>query len=135
MWLLTDMTKVSHQKFRHINGTISQPFWQLWEPPKAFLDKLVFCLNQPKLIWSTKNPDWYSNFSKQMLQSLAKSLYLIKYEDLHQSPGLVHTMYPQACHWTWMSIFYIYKIAETISISSTFVKQVNAFSTMWSNVK
>lgn len=61
-----------------------------------------------------------------MLQSLAKFLYLLKYEDPHQNPGSLHSMHFGTCPLTWMSIFYIYKIVEIISIPSTFIKQINA---------
>lgn len=61
-----------------------------------------------------------------MLQSLAKFLYLFKDEDPHQNPGSLPSTHFGTWPLTWMSIFYIYKIAETISIPSTFIKQINA---------
>lgn len=61
-----------------------------------------------------------------MLQSLAKFLYLFKDEDPHQNPGSLPSTHFATWPLTWMSIFYIYKIAETISIPSTFIKQINA---------
>lgn len=52
-----DMIEVSHQRFWTHKWDHFSALLAILKAMQEPLNKLDFCLNWPKLIWSTKNPD------------------------------------------------------------------------------
>ena len=146
--LLLDVTKVSFIKDfghmcvfmsdslqPHIDGIISQPSWQCWEPPRSLpINQLSASISQ-NCFQATKNPEWYGNFHQQMLQSPPKFLDPVKY-DAHVRVWAYYSIciLGHVTYSGW-AYFILINCSETISIPSTLIKQVNACTITLSNVK